>query len=142
MAESLLLDPRQKRVRACKEGCSVALSVLKAWWKLLVLVLTPFVLLPLPLALSPASDDQVRVVMYIELISIGPHSLMRQILGLTFRWTPWARWLYHSFRHSTPDRAGRPAFISRKLFTLYTYTRRKRISWHTSKWIGTQQYNS
>ena len=61
--DSGLLDPRQKRIHDCKEGCSVAIKVLKAWWKLLVLVLTPFVLLPFPLALSPLADDQVCAVL-------------------------------------------------------------------------------
>lgn len=60
--DSVLLHPRPKRVHACKEGCSVVLKVLKAWWKLLVLVTTPFVLLPLPLAVSPLADDQVCAV--------------------------------------------------------------------------------
>ena len=62
--ESALLDPRQRRIHACKKGCLVVIGILKAWWKLLVVVLTPLVLLPLPLALSPLADDQVRAVTY------------------------------------------------------------------------------
>ena len=58
--ESVLLDPRRAPVHGCMERCSSVLSILKAWWKLLVLVLTPILLLPLPLGLSRVADDQVR----------------------------------------------------------------------------------
>ena len=58
---AVLLDLSKTPVRACREGCSVIVSVLKAWWKLIVLVLTPILLLPLPLGLLRVADDQVSV---------------------------------------------------------------------------------
>ena len=60
LQESVLLDPGQNSAHVCKEGCSVVLGILKAWWKLLVIILTPILLLPLPLGLSRVTDDQVR----------------------------------------------------------------------------------
>lgn len=60
LQESELLESDQNSGHACKDGCSIVLSLIKAWWKLLVIILTPILLLPLPLGLSRVTDDQVR----------------------------------------------------------------------------------